>query len=115
MDGTAISKTVTIYIAGKKDGPKMDLRVTLPANAKRPVPVFMLAGGLGQPNPEICKRGYGTVSVRIDQVQADKSNGYTNSIRAFFAPAGQTEHLFTFALADLHRAGALPLTGGATY
>jgi oligosaccharide reducing-end xylanase len=90
MDGTAISKTVTIYFAGKKDGPKMDLRITLPANAGKPVPVFLLAGGFGRPSQEIYKRGYGTVSVRIDQVQADRANS-TNSIRAFFAPPGQTE------------------------
>ena len=91
MDGTAISKTVTIYFAGKKDGPKMDLHITLPANAGKPVPVFMLAGGFGRPNPGIYKRGYGSVSVRIDQVQADRANMYTNSIRAFFAPPGPTE------------------------
>ena len=90
-DGTVINKTVTIYFAGKKDGPKMDLHITVPANAKKPVPVFMLAGGFGRPNPEIYKRGYGTVSVRIDQVQADRANQYTNSIRAFFAPPGQIE------------------------
>lgn len=90
-DGTVINKTVTIYFAGKKDGPKMDLHITVPANAKIPVPVFMLAGGFGRPNPEIYKRGYGTVSVRIDQVQADRANQYTNSIRAFFAPPGQIE------------------------
>ena len=91
MDGTAISKTVTIYFAGKKDGPKMDLHILLPLNAGKPAPVFLLAGGFGRPNPEIYKRGYGTVSVRIDQVQADRANMYTNSIRAFFAPPGQTE------------------------
>jgi oligosaccharide reducing-end xylanase len=90
-DGTVINKAVTIYFAGKKDGPKMDLHITVPANAKKPVPVFMLAGGFGRPNPEIYKRGYGTVSVRIDQVQADRANQYTNSIRAFFAPPGQIE------------------------
>jgi oligosaccharide reducing-end xylanase len=91
MDGTAISKTVTIYFAAKKDGPKMDLHITLPANAKKPAPVFMLAGGFGRPSQEIYTRGYGTVSVRIDQVQADRANQYTNSIRAFFAAPGQTE------------------------
>jgi oligosaccharide reducing-end xylanase len=90
-NGAVINKTVTIYFAGKKDGPKMDLHITMPANAKKPVPVFMLAGGFGQPNAEIYKRGYGTVSVRIDQVQADRANQYTNSIRAFFAPPGQIE------------------------
>ena len=89
-DGPAISKTVTIYFAGKKDGPKMDLHITLPANAQKPAPVFMLAGGFGRPSQEIYQRGYGTVSVRIDQIQADRANNYTNSIRAFYAPPGQT-------------------------
>jgi hypothetical protein len=41
LGGKAIRKEVSIYFTGKKDGPKMDLLIYLPANAKKPVPVFL--------------------------------------------------------------------------
>ncbi len=44
LGGKAIRKQVTIYFAGKKDAPKMDLLIYLPAASKKPVPVFL---GLG--------------------------------------------------------------------
>jgi hypothetical protein len=97
LGGTAITKTVTIYFAGKKDGPKMDLRITLPANAKKRVPIFLTPGfggpgGRGNQTAQILiGRGYGLASVNLGMVEADKRDGYTNSIRKFFAPAGQIE------------------------
>ena len=39
-----ITKTVKLYFAGRKDGPSMDLTLTLPNTGKR-VPVFLLASG----------------------------------------------------------------------
>jgi len=63
LDGTAITKTVTIYFAGKKDGPKMDLQIILPANAKAPAPIFFdawifwwRARTRRQPNRAIARR-----------------------------------------------------------
>jgi hypothetical protein len=41
LNGKAVRKEVAIYVAGKKDGPRMDLLVYLPAGAKRPVPAFV--------------------------------------------------------------------------
>ena len=85
--GKAITKTVKLYFNGKTDGPSMELNMTLP-NAGRPVPVFLLAGG--RLNQLVLDRGYGIVSARIDQIQPDNADGYAKSIRAFFAPPGQT-------------------------
>lgn len=87
MDGKAIAKTVMLYFSGKKDGPAMELSVALPKSA-RPVPVFLLAGG--KLNQLVLDRGYGIVSCRITQIQADSPDGYAKSIRGFFAPPGQT-------------------------
>jgi hypothetical protein len=87
MDGMAITKTVKLHFA-KAESPSMDLNITLP-NAGKPVPVFLLAAG--RVNQLILDRGYGIVSARIDQVQADRPDAYASSIRAFFAPPGQTE------------------------
>src|ERR1700736_530912 len=36
LDGAAITKNVTIYFAGKTDGRKIDLQITLPARAVKP-------------------------------------------------------------------------------
>src|SRR5215831_4962474 len=41
LDGKAIRRQVTIYFSRNKTGPKMDLLIYLPANANKPVPVFL--------------------------------------------------------------------------
>ncbi len=41
LGGKAIRKQVTINFFGKKDGPKANLLLYLPAGARRPVPVFL--------------------------------------------------------------------------
>ena len=41
LGGKAVRKEVSIYFSSKKDGPRMDLLVYLPAKAQRPVPVFV--------------------------------------------------------------------------
>ncbi|MCJ7778491.1 MAG: hypothetical protein MUP16_09275 [Sedimentisphaerales bacterium] len=89
MDGKAINKNVTIYFIGKKDGPKMNLRITLPANAGKPVPVFLTPGG-GR-SQVLLSRGYGLVSFNPGEIEPDRKDGYESSIRKFFAQQGQTE------------------------
>lgn len=42
LGGKAIRKEVSIYFTGKQDGPKMELLIYLPANAKKPVPIFLV-------------------------------------------------------------------------
>ena len=44
MNGKAIRKQVTVYFTGKKDGPKMDILLYLPAARPKPVPVFLVLG-----------------------------------------------------------------------
>ncbi len=41
LGGTAVRKQVSVLFAGKKDGPKMDILIYLPADARRPVPLFV--------------------------------------------------------------------------
>ena len=92
MGGNAITKTVKLYFADKKDGPSMELAFTLP-RAGKPVPVFLIAGNARFKPKPVLDRGYGIVACRIDQIQTDAPNGYAGSIRGFYAPAGQTEPL----------------------
>jgi len=89
MNGKAISKTVMLYFDGREDGPSMQMDMTLPKTDK-PVPVFMLAQW-GKAMPEVLDRGYGMIICRETQIQPDKWDTYSESIRAFFAPPGQTE------------------------
>jgi len=92
MDGSAITKSVTIYFTGKTDGPKMDLNIILPAAAaKKPVPVFLIpAWGANQKT--LLSRGYGLVSFDPRQIEPDiKEGSYERSIRKVFAKPGQTQ------------------------
>lgn len=41
LNGKAIRKEVSVFFPGKKDEPRMDLLIYLPAKATKPVPVFM--------------------------------------------------------------------------
>jgi hypothetical protein len=41
LGGKAVRKEVAVYFTGKKDGPKMDILIYLPAGAKKPVPLFV--------------------------------------------------------------------------
>jgi hypothetical protein len=44
FDGKALRRQVTIYFSKDKAGPKMDLLIYLPADAKQPVPLLLNAG-----------------------------------------------------------------------
>ena len=83
--GIATTKTVTIYFAGKdkKDGPKMDLRITLPAHANKPVPLFLVPEGDRWPEI-VVKHGYGYATFRAADLEADNKDGYEKSVRAFY-------------------------------
>jgi hypothetical protein len=41
LDGKAVRRQVTAYFSGDKSGPKMDLLLYLPANARKPAPVLL--------------------------------------------------------------------------
>ena len=90
LDNTAITKTVTLYFVGKRDGPKMDLHITVPAHARKPMPIFLVPGGEGAA-PNVVAHGYGLASFVPGSIEADNKDGYAKSIRAFFAPPGQAE------------------------
>jgi len=91
MDGNAITKQVTIYFAGKVDGPKMDVNFILPASAaKKPVPIFLVPGWIRNPQT-LLYRGYGMATFNPNQVEPDKKDGYTASIRKYFAKPDQNQ------------------------
>ena len=91
------ARTVTIYFAGKKEdgpdknAPKMVLQILLPANARKPIPVFLMPTTFHRIPQQVLDRGYGFVSFDPTSVEADNRNGYAGSVRAFFAPPNQKE------------------------
>ena len=47
LGGKATRKQVTIYFSAKKDGPKADLLIYIPAGARKPVPVILALNFFG--------------------------------------------------------------------
>ena len=85
-----VAKRVTIYFTEKKDGPKMDLIIKLPANEGRAVPVFLIPGPGGDAKL-LLRQGYGLVNFDPRQIEPDKKEGsYEEGIRKVFARPGQT-------------------------
>ncbi len=90
MDGSAITKTVTIYFTGKNDGPKMDVNIVLPAKAaKKPVPLVAIVEWA--PKEEwLLNRGYGLATFKASQIEPDIRHGsWEKSIRKLFAGPDQ--------------------------
>ncbi len=91
LSGSAIIKSVAIYFVDKREGPRMELRIILPAGVRKRVPVFLMPT-VFNPKPEkLLSRGYGLAYFNPASVEPDNVNGYAKSIRAFFAKDGQTE------------------------
>jgi hypothetical protein len=91
FDGTGMTKKVIIYFMGKKDGPKMGLDITVPKNSLKPVPVFLVPGGVNN-EKLVLKRGYGLANFDPCEVQPDKQDSaFENSIRKYFAKPDQKE------------------------
>lgn len=88
QDSTAIARVVRIHFTGARDGPRMDLRLTLP-NGGGPVPVFLVPG-FAFPGP-LLRRGYGLATFDPNEVEPDRADGYASGIRRALAPAGQSE------------------------
>ena len=90
LDGRGVTKTVSVYFLGDKDGPKMDLQILLPGHRKGPVPVIIIpewAIGIER----ILGHGYGVATFRSADIEPDISQGsYEKSIRKVFAKPGQT-------------------------
>jgi hypothetical protein len=92
LGGTAIHKQVTVYFAGRKDGPKMDLSLYLPAGAGKPVPVFLgLSFGNAQgANAQVLARGYGTATADYGNIERDRPDGIKSGVRPLFFKPEQT-------------------------
>lgn len=81
LGGKAIRKEVSIYFTGKKDGPKMDLLIYLPAKATGPVPVFLGANFRGNhavskdPGITLSKQWMRSGPGIVDNRATDKTRG----------------------------------------
>jgi hypothetical protein len=111
-------KEVSIYFAGTKDGPRMDLLIFLPPGATRPVPAFLGLNFGGNhtvdPDPgitpsrfakdkgargagadawqveKILARGYALVTAHYFDIDPDFDDGFANGVHPLFYKPGQT-------------------------
>jgi len=92
MDGNAISKIVTIYFAGKTDGPKMDVNIILPiCAAQKPVPLIAIVEWAPR-KQLLLDRGYGLATFNAAQIEPDiRTGSYEKSVRKFFAKPDQNQ------------------------
>jgi hypothetical protein len=109
LGGKAVRKEVAIYFTGKKDGPKMDLLIYLPAQATKPVPIFLVPNFNGNhavhADPAITlsqqwmrndpKRGI------VDNKATDKSRGIESSRFSIDEILARGYGLATFYYGDL--------------
>jgi hypothetical protein len=94
-------KDVTLLFDGKPEGPKMRMRLFLPAAGQGRVPVFLMAGtGFfpGRPNTgdpagaaAVVARGYGLVTCDLGMVDPDRKGGYAEGIRAYYSGKGEKD------------------------
>ncbi len=91
MHDSAITKNVAIYFTARKDTAKMNVNITLPANAGKRVPIFFVPGWVRDPKV-LLNRGYGVATFNPWQIEPDrKDSSYERGIRKIFAKPGQTE------------------------
>jgi hypothetical protein len=105
LEGKAIRKEVSVYFTGKKDGPKMDILIYLPKNAKKPVPIFLGLNFNGNhsvyPDPGI------TLSKQWMRDNADagiENNQATEKSRGASASSWQVERIISrgYGLATIY-------------
>ncbi len=75
LGGKAIRKEVSVYFAGDRNGPRMDILIYLPAGGKKPVPLFFGLNFRGnhsiQPDPAI--------KLSTAWMPNDEKDGYVNN------------------------------------
>jgi dienelactone hydrolase len=85
---TAVTRRIAGRIGAAPDAPRVNLKVTLPANPKGAVPVILLMqfGGAGTPvaDPpvasEILARGWGYATVGYQEIQPDKADAFNQGV-----------------------------------
>ncbi|MGA2502367.1 MAG: acetylxylan esterase [Tepidisphaeraceae bacterium] len=116
LGGKAIRRQVTVLFSGEADGPKMNILLFLPEQAKKPVPVFLALNFNGNqaihPDPgiadhrageksrgtdahrwpveRILERGYGLATVHYADLFPDNKEGLPKSVIPLFYKKDQT-------------------------
>lgn len=68
----------------------MVLEMALPEHEGKRLPAFLVPAGSSQFQKQVAGRGYALVNFDIKSIEADATNGYPESVRAFYAAPGQT-------------------------
>ena len=120
LNGSAVRKEVSILFNGKNDGPKAEMLMYLPANARGPVPVFIGLNFAGNhtvnsdPGISVTKswvrkeaprgsdanswvvdkiiaRGYGVATIYYGDIDPDFDDGFTNGVHAMYGKPAANE------------------------
>lgn len=98
LNGVAVQKRIVGKVGDAADGPKINVTVYIPANAKGPVPIVLcinFGGGgrnpipSGEPIADIIARGWGYANVGYADIQPD-SAAFTQGVIGLTLAAGQT-------------------------
>ncbi len=113
LGGSAVRKQVTMYFSDKKDGPKMEVLLYLPAGAKKPVPVFL---GLNFTGNYTVNADPG---IRLGEVwQRDRTRKSDAKLRGSAASRWQVEKILErgYGVATIHYGEIEPdFNGGMPY
>ena len=100
-DGTAVMKRLVGRIGSAPDGPRMNVTLSTPSSARKPVPVILLinfgggvAGERATPLPvaaDILARGWGYATVGYQDIQPDRANAWTEGVIGQTLAAGQAQ------------------------
>ncbi len=100
-EGTAVMKRLVGRIGSAPDGPRMNVTLSTPSSARKPVPVILLinfgggeAGERATPLPvtaDILARGWGYATVGYQDIQPDRANAWTEGVIGQTLAAGQAQ------------------------
>jgi hypothetical protein len=99
-EGAAARKRIVGRVGDAADGPRIDLTLNTPADAKGPVPVILLVnfGGGGKVPPqdppvaaEILTRGWGYATVIYQDIQPDRINTFDQGVIGATLSPGQQQ------------------------
>ncbi len=105
LDGKALRKEVSISFPGHEQGPFLHVLIYLPANAGKPVPLFLGLNFMGNaateppsgkdashwPYAKLIASGYGLATMWTGDMAPGKDKNLQSGVYAFFYKPGQTQ------------------------
>jgi hypothetical protein len=95
LSGTAILQRVVGTMGTSPAGPRINVEIYTPANAKAPVPLILMVnfgrGDTAGPGAAILARGWGYATVGYQDIQPDRANAWTEGVIGLTLAPGQLQ------------------------